>query len=57
MVRMSKQGKRRAMFPRKTKSPSKKTGPLTENLPKGYKEVENALEGDLAKELFVSKVK
>jgi len=42
MVRMSKQGERRAQNPHKTKYPSKKTGSLKDNLPKGYKEHTNA---------------
>lgn len=57
MVRMSKQGERRNRFPRKHRAPSVKTGPLQDNLPNGYKKHANALEGDLAKMMFISKIK
>ncbi len=46
MTRMSKQGERRAVSPRKHKKPSVKTGSLKDNLPKGYKIHENALNED-----------
>lgn len=42
MTRMSKQGERRNRSPRKHKKPSAKTGPLKDNLPKGFKEHDNA---------------
>jgi hypothetical protein len=57
MVRISKQGEKRSRFPRKTKSPSAKTGALKDNLPKGYKVHENAVEGDLAKNVFIPKIR
>lgn len=57
MTRMSKQGERRAQFPRKTKSPVAKTGPKKDNLKLGYKEHVNAVEGDLARSFFIPKIK
>ena len=56
MTRMSKQEKRRAMSPRKRRAPSPKTGPLKDNLPKGYKEHENALEAITAG-AFIPKIR
>lgn len=43
MTRMSKQGRRRAVSPRKRKAPSVKTGPKKDQLPLGYREHANAL--------------
>jgi hypothetical protein len=57
MVRISKQSERRSRFPRKRRAPSAKTGSLKDNLPIGYKEHSNALEGDLAKLVFIPKIK
>lgn len=57
MVRISKQGEKRSRFPRKHRAPSAKTGSLQDNLPKGFKEHANALEGDLAKMVFIPKIK
>lgn len=57
MVRISKKEERRHKSPRKRKAPSVKTGSLPNNLPKGYKEHVNAVEGELAKTIFVPKVK
>lgn len=57
MVRMSKQGERRAKFPRRRGAPQPKTGPLQDNLPEGYKSHENAVEGSLAGALFIPKIK
>ncbi len=57
MVRMSKQGERRNLFPRKRRHPSKKTGPLKDSLENGFKEHKNAVEGDLAACMFVPKIK
>lgn len=57
MTRMSKQGERRAVSFRKTKKPQPKTGPKVDNLPKGYKEHLNAIEGNLAKMAFIPKIK
>lgn len=57
MTRMSKQGERRATSPRKNKKPSKKTGPLKDNLPLGYKPRKNALEGtDFSSSTFIPKI-
>lgn len=57
MTRISRQGKIRNMSPRKPKAPHPKTGSLKDNLPKGYKEHENSLEGDVAMKLFIPKIK
>lgn len=57
MVRVAKQAERRNRFPRKHKAPSVKTGALKDNLPNGFKEHTNALEGDLAKMVFIPKIK
>ncbi|NGX54539.1 MAG: hypothetical protein KR126chlam2_00152 [Chlamydiae bacterium] len=55
MTRTSKQQERRARCPRKRKAPSPKTGPLKDNLPKGFKPHENAVpEGAMA---FIPKIK
>lgn len=57
MTRMSKQGERRSRFPRKHRAPSMKTGPLQDNIPNGFKEHINAVSGDLAKIVFIPKIK
>jgi hypothetical protein len=57
MVRISKQAERRHRFPRKHRAPSPKTGPLQDNLPNGFKAHANAVEGDLATQVFIPKVK
>lgn len=57
MVRISKQSERRNKFPRKHRKPSVKTGPLKENLPLGFKEHANAVQGDLAKLVFIPKIR
>ncbi|NGX45924.1 MAG: hypothetical protein K940chlam2_01104 [Chlamydiae bacterium] len=54
MTRMSKKEKRRAIFPRKRKNPSPKTGALKDNLPQGYREHSNAIEHSAA---FIPKIK
>ena len=54
MTRMSKKEKRRAVFPRKRKNPSPKTGPLKDNLPLGYHEHQNAAESS---DIFIPKIK
>ncbi|MFA6917163.1 MAG: hypothetical protein WC222_12260 [Parachlamydiales bacterium] len=56
MVRISKQNERRQKSPRRHKKPMKKTGPLKDNLSIGYKPHANALEGDLAKLMFIPKL-
>jgi hypothetical protein len=55
MTRMSKQGQRRAVSPRKHKKPSVKSGPQKDHLTLGYKPHENALEGNLS--VFIGKIK
>jgi len=57
MVRISKQEERRNRFPRKHRKPSPKTGALVDNLPNGFKTHSNAVEGDLAKTIFIPKIK
>jgi len=57
MVRISKQSERRNRSPRKHRAPSEKTGPLKDNLPKGFKEHANALGGDTAAKAFIPKIK
>lgn len=57
MVRMSKQSERRAVSPRRPRSPSKKTGSQKMNLPLGFKEHQNALEGENAQIGFIPKIK
>ncbi|MBS4163177.1 Uncharacterized protein PRO82_000475 [Candidatus Protochlamydia amoebophila] len=57
MTRMSKQGERRNRFPRKHRQPSTKTGPVKDNLPNGFKDHTNAIEGDLAAAAFIPKIK
>ena len=57
MVRISKQSERRNQSPRKNRAPAAKTGPLRDNLPKGYKEHHNALSGDVAATAFIPTIK
>lgn len=57
MVRRSKQSKIRAQCPKRPRAPSPKTGAKKDNLIKGFKPVANALEGDLAHTLFISKIR
>ena len=57
MVRISKQNQRRAVSPRKHKKASPKTGSKVDNLPNGFKEHSNALEGAFAKAAFIPKIK
>lgn len=57
MTRMSKQGERRHRFPRKHRPPSAKTGPLADNIPNGFKNHANAVEGELAAKVFIPKIK
>lgn len=59
MTRTSKQNQRRAVSPKKCKPPQyKKTGPVKDNLSKGFREHPNAL-GDApqAKQVFIAKVR
>lgn len=55
MTRMSKQGERRALSPRKHKAPSQKTGSKKDRLSHGYKEHQNALGPRL--DAFIGKVR
>ena len=57
MVRISKQQERRSRSPRKNRAPSPKTGPLSDNLPKGFKEHPNALEGEVAAGAYIPKIR
>lgn len=56
MVRISKQAEKRSRYPRKHKKPSAKTGSLKDNLPNGFKEHPNALQGELALTVYISKI-
>lgn len=57
MVRMSKQSKRRAVSRRRPAPPAKKTGPIKDALPQGFKVHPNAIEGNLAQTSFIPKIK
>ena len=57
MVRMSKQSKIRAVSKRRPAPPSKKTGPVKDALPQGFKVHANAVEGDFAHTSFIPKIK
>ena len=57
MVRISKQSERRAQSPRKHRPPAPKTGTKQDNLPKGFKEHANALDGEIAAKVFIPKIK
>jgi len=57
MVRISKQAERRQRSHKRPKPPGKKTGPLKDNLPKGYKEHENALPQDLSTYAYIPKIR
>jgi hypothetical protein len=57
VVRQSKQGERRSVSPRRCRAPSPKTGRKEDNLPEGFKVHENAIDGVLAKQAFIPKIK
>lgn len=57
MVRISKQAQKRNKSPRKHRAPSPKTGPLKDQLPNGFKEHPNALQGECAAACFIPKIK
>lgn len=57
MVRISKQSERRNTSPRKHRKRYAKTGTLQDNLPKGFKEHTNALEGGLEKTAFIPQIR
>jgi hypothetical protein len=56
MTRMSKPARRRAVSPRRRQAPAEKTGTKKNDLPLGYKEHANAVEGKLASQIFIRKV-
>ena len=56
MTRISKQGRRRAISPRRPRRPSLKTGPKQDTLAQGYKSHSNAIAGDTAITRFFPKV-
>lgn len=57
MVRLSKQEKIRSVSPRRPRLPSAKTGPKKDNLPEGFKVHANAIDGELARNAFIPKIK
>jgi len=57
MTRMSKQGERRHVSKKRPSLPAKQTGPIKDNLAKGYKMHLNSVEGDLAQKCFIPKIK
>ncbi|MES2121526.1 MAG: hypothetical protein V4492_01970 [Chlamydiota bacterium] len=57
MVRISKQNRRRNVSPRRPARPGIKTGAKKDALPEGFKVHPNAIEGNLAQNLFIPKIK
>lgn len=57
MVRISKQAERRSKSPHKPRAPVEKTGARKENLKEGFKPHANALEGEIAAQAFIPKIK
>lgn len=57
MVRISKQNRIRAKCPKRPRAPMPKTGAKKDNLPIGYKPAQNAVEGEFAQSLFISKIR
>lgn len=58
MVRISKQAERRNKSPRKRHpNLAEKTGPKKDNLSKGYKEHSNTIDGELAGQFYIPKIK
>ena len=57
MVRISKKAERRSVSRRRPRPPSEKTGSRKDNLPKGYREHSNALEGEMAALAYIPKIK
>lgn len=57
MVRISKQAKKRSVSHRRPSPPAKKTGPKQDALPQGFKLHLNAIEGQLAQNSFIPKIK
>jgi hypothetical protein len=57
MVRLSKQTKIRSVSRRRPAPPAKKTGPVKDALPQGFKPHDNAIEGAIAQTSFIPKIK
>ena len=58
MTRLSKKAERRGVMPRRPRPPAEKTGAKADNLPKGFREHNNALsETTAASTMFVPEVK
>ena len=57
MVRIGKQEERRMRSHRRPRPPALKTGPKKDNLAKGFKEHDNALEANAAQSMFIPKIK
>ena len=57
MVRRSKVARIRSVSRKRPPLAGKKTGPIKQDLPGGFKPCENALPGDFAKYAFISKIK
>ncbi len=55
MTRISKQDRRRNISPRRPRLPGEKTGAKVDNLPAGYKEHANCLDG--VPNAFVAKIR
>ncbi len=56
MTRVSKKD-RNKNSPRKHRPATPKTGPLKDNLPKGFKEHANAFSAESAQNIFIPKIK
>jgi hypothetical protein len=56
MTRMSKQGKKRHVSPRRPRPPSPKTGSKKDNLEQGFKLHENSAPAALAGTRFIPKI-
>lgn len=57
MVRISKQSEKRNQSPRRCRFPSPKTGPMKDQLPLGYKPVENGYKDERNTSIFIGKTK
>jgi len=58
MTRISKQARKRAVSPRKRQANlAQKTGSRKDNLPEGFKNHSNAIDGELAGSMFIPKIK
>jgi hypothetical protein len=56
MTRISKQGRKRHLSPRRPRLPSTKTGPKKDALEGGYKMHENAISGESTPTRFIPKI-